>query len=70
MDPTSPSTPAFSPDMFGSASLAVLEKSPMPSELLGRKAPSLASDISETARRQIGQAKASDSRPPRNPASA
>lgn len=47
-------------DMFGSASLAVLEKSPMPSELLRRKAPSLASDISKAARRQIGQAKASE----------
>ena len=65
------STPAFSPDMFGSASLAVLEKSPMPSELLRRKAPSLASDISKVARAadRAGQGVRAW-RPPPNPASA
>lgn len=47
-------------NMFGAASLAVLEKSPMPSELIRRKAPSLADDISRAARRPIGPEKASE----------
>ena len=60
-------------DMFGSASLAVLEKSPMPFELLKRKAPSLARDRDISEGRQAaesGRPRRPSSRPLRNPASA
>ena len=60
MDSYFPERAGVFSNMFGSASLAALEKSPMPSELLRRKSPSLAGDISRAARRPIGPEEASE----------